>query len=133
MTLVLLFVSTFVVFLAIDFVGLSYMIKPIFAREIGPLMTDSPRLLPAFLFYAFMVAVVIWFVSWPAMTQERSLWWVFGNAALLGMVGYGTYEFTSYAVMKDWTATMVAVDFTWGTCLTGFSALAGVWIARAVA
>ncbi|MEQ6247970.1 DUF2177 family protein [Sulfitobacter sp. HNIBRBA3233] len=133
MTLPILFLATFAVFLAVDFVALSYFIKPIFARDIGPLMLDSPRLLPAFLFYAFMVAVVLWFVSWPALADSKSLWWVFGNAALIGMVGYGTYEFTNYAILKDWTATLVATDFIWGTVLTGGSAVAGAAITRAFA
>ena len=132
MTLPILFIATFAVFLAIDFVGLSYFIKPVFARDIGPLMLEQFRILPAFLFYAFMVAVVLWFVSWPAMAQDKSLWWVFGNAALIGMVGYGTYEFTNYAILKDWTLTLVLTDFTWGTLLTGTSAAAGVAITRAV-
>ena len=39
---------------------------------------------------------------------------------------------TSLAVMKDWTPTMVATDFTWGICLTAVSATAGVWITRAL-
>lgn len=133
MTLPILFFTTFAVFLAIDFVGLSYFLKPIFARDIGPLMLEQFRILPAFLFYAFMVAVVIWFVSWPAMIDQKSLWWVFGNAALIGMVGYGTYEFTNYAILKDWTMTLVATDFIWGTTVTGVSAVAGVAVTRSFA
>jgi uncharacterized membrane protein len=76
--------------------------------------------------------VLIYFVSWPALTEERSLLWVLGHGALIGALGYGTYEFTSYAVMKDWSLTMVATDFAWGTSLTAVSALAGVWITRAL-
>lgn len=133
MTLPILFLATFAVFLAIDFVGLSYFLKPVFARDIGPLMLDQFRILPAFLFYAFMVAVVLYFVSWPAMSAQKSLWWVFGNAALIGMVGYGTYEFTNYAILKDWTMTLVVTDFIWGTTVTGVSAAAGVAITRSLA
>ena len=130
MTILILFFATFVFFLAVDFFALSYFIKPIFARDIGPLMLDELRLLPAFFFYAFLVAVVIWFVSLPAMSAGKSLWWVFGNAALLGAAAYGTYEFTNYAVLKDWTATLVVTDLCWGTVLTGGSAAFGVLVAR---
>ena len=87
---------------------------------------------PALAFYAFFVGVVIWFVSWPAIQMDKSLLWVFGNAALIGAAGYGTYEFTSLAVMKDWSWEMVLTDLPWGTFLTGFTATAGVMIARAV-
>ncbi len=133
MTLIVLYLATFVLFLGLDLIGLSTLIKPVFEKSIGPLLLDQFRLLPAFLFYAFYVAVLLWFVSWPAITQEKSLIWVLGNAALIGALGYGTYEFTSLAVMKDWTAQMVATDVTWGICLTAVSATGGVWIARLLA
>ncbi|SFD74812.1 Uncharacterized membrane protein [Sulfitobacter brevis] len=133
MTLIVLYLATFVLFLGLDFIGLSTLIKPVFEKSIGSLLLDQFRLLPAFLFYAFYVAVLLWFVSWPAITQDKSLIWVLGNAALIGALGYGTYEFTSLAVMKDWTAQMVATDLTWGICLTAVSATGGVWIARLLA
>lgn len=130
MTAILLVVVTLVVFLGVDFFGLSYIIKPVFERHIGHLLSDSPRLFPAFLFYVFFISTVVYFVSWPAIQNEHSLTWVFFHAALLGAMGYGTYEFTSLAVMKDWTWNMVAADLSWGTVLTGASACAGVAILR---
>jgi uncharacterized membrane protein len=130
MTLLILYVVTFVIFLGLDFVGLTYLIKPVFMRDIGPLLLENFRLGPAFIFYAFYAAVLLWFVSYPALVQDKSLLWVLGNAALIGAMGYGTYEFTSMAVMKDWTWSMVATDFTWGTALTAVSAAAGVWVTR---
>ncbi|MEM9968162.1 MAG: DUF2177 family protein [Pseudomonadota bacterium] len=133
MGLMILYLVTFSVFLIIDYFALSYVIKPMFARDIGHLMLDNFRVLPAFAFYAFFVTVLLWFVSWPALTLERSLWWVFGNAALLGAVAYGTYEFTNLAILKDWTWRMVIIDGIWGTILTGTSATAGVWLMRALA
>jgi uncharacterized membrane protein len=72
----------------------------------------------------------MWFVGWPALEDGKGHFWVFGSAALMGAVSYGTYEFTNYAVMRDWSATMVAVDVTWGTVVTGATAAAGVWVTR---
>ncbi|AXI46784.1 DUF2177 domain-containing protein [Sulfitobacter sp. SK012] len=131
MTLLILYCATIGVFLCLDFLGLSYLIKPIFERDIGPLLLDNFRIFPAFVFYAFYIAVLLWFVSVPALAQDRSLWWVFGNAALIGALAYGTYEFTNFATLKDWTSAMVATDLTWGVFLTAVSATAGVAIARA--
>jgi uncharacterized membrane protein len=131
MTLIILYALTFAIFLGLDILGLTFLIKPVFARDIGPLLLDSFRLVPAFVFYAFYIAVLLYFVSWPAITQDKSLVWVFLNAALIGAMGYGTYEFTNLATLKDWTAQMVATDFTWGVVLTGVSATVGVWATRA--
>ena len=130
MTLAILYIVTFAVFLGLDYIGLSYLIKPTFEKDIQPLLLDSPRIGPAFVFYAFYVVCVLWFVSWPALTQDKSLLWVFGSAALIGAMAYGTYEFTNLATLKDWTWRMVATDFTWGTLLTGTSATVGVVVAR---
>lgn len=130
MTLVLLYLASFLLFLGLDYLGLTYLIKPIFERNIGDLLLDEFRLLPAFLFYAFYVAVLIWFVSWPALTAERSLWWVAGNAALFGAAAYGTYEFTNLAVLKAWRAEMVIADLSWGMLLSAAAACGGVWVVR---
>ncbi|MEQ8257256.1 MULTISPECIES: DUF2177 family protein [Roseovarius] len=130
MTIAILYVVTFAVFLGLDYLGLSYLIKPTFEKDVKGLLLDSPRTGPAVVFYAFYIFCVLWFVSWPAIQQERTLLWVFGTAALIGAMGYGTYEFTNLATLKDWTWRMVATDFTWGTLLTGTSATVGVAVAR---
>lgn len=130
MTLIALYLITFGVFLALDFVGLSYLVKPTFEKDIAPLLLDSPRIGPAFVFYAFYIACLLWFVSWPAMQNGHSLAWVFASAALLGAMAYGTYEFTNLATLKDWTWRMVATDLIWGTVLTGTSATLGVVATR---
>ena len=130
MTILILYITTFAVFLGLDFLGLNFLIKPVFARDIGPLLLDSFRLLPAFIFYAFYIAVLLYFVSVPGLAQDKSLLWVFSQGALIGALGYGTYEFTNLATLKDWTPQMVATDFSWGVILTGVSATAGVWLTR---
>ncbi len=132
MTLAILYIVTFIAFLGIDYLGLSYIIKPTFEQQIGGIMADSPRLGPAVIFYAFYVGVLLWFVSWPALEDGKSLLWVFGSGVLIGAMAYGTYEFTNLATLKDWTWRMVATDFTWGSLLTGVSATAGVAVARAI-
>ena len=133
MSVIVLYLATFAIFLGLDFLGLRYIVKPVFDQHIGDLLLEDIRMVPAFAFYAFYVVVLLWFVSYPALTEDRSLLWVLGNAALIGAMGYGTYEFTSLAVMKDWAWPMVITDVTWGTCLTAVSAAGGVWIARLVA
>lgn len=130
MTLAILYAVTFAVFLGLDYLGLSYLIKPVFERHIPGMLLDSPRLGPAVLFYAFYIGGVLWFVSWPALMQDRTLLWVFASAALLGAMAYGTYEFTNLATLKGWSWQMVAVDLTWGALLTGVSASAGVAVLR---
>ena len=130
MSLVVLYLATVLLFLVIDYVGLSYLLQPAFKRDIGHLMRDSFRAGAAAAFYLFFVAVLLWFVSWPALQESRTLLWVFGNGMLLGAMAYGTYEFTSFAILKDWTWRLVLLDVCWGTLATGAIAVAGVATVR---
>ena len=54
------------------------------------------------------------------------------NGAILGLVVFGAYEFTSWAIMRDWHPRMVVVDLAWGTAVTALSAWGGVAAALAV-
>ncbi len=129
MQLVVLYLSTAVVFLVVDAIMLTLVMKPLFTQHIGPLMLDGFRAGPAAAFYAAYVAGLIYLVSWDALKTGAP---VLIPAAIIGAMAYGTYEFTSYAIMKDWHWSMVAVDTTWGTVLTAFAAWAGVTITRAL-
>jgi len=129
MQLGVLYLSTVAVFLILDGIMLTLVMKPLFTRHIGALMIDPIRGVPALLFYAAYVAGLLYLVSWPALKTGSP---VVVAAAIIGAMAYGTYEFTSYAIMRDWHWQMVATDFIWGTVLTAFSAWAGVAITRAV-
>ena len=53
MTLVILYAVTFAIFMGLDYVGLSFLIKPTFEKDVGGLLLEDFRLVPAFVFYAF--------------------------------------------------------------------------------
>ena len=131
MQILTLYAVTAVVFLGLDALMLTNVIKPLFERHLGEWLYDSPRLGAAGAFYLFYVAGVLFFVSLPALADGgvvRALW----TGALLGAVAYGTYEFTNLATLSRWSWEMVAVDWLWGMALTGVSAAAGVWAVRAI-
>jgi uncharacterized membrane protein len=129
MTLIVLYLSTAAVFLILDAIMLTTVMRPLFERHIGDMLLADIRLVPAALFYLAYVAGLLYLVSWPALREGGP---VLLPAAIIGAMAYGTYEFTSYAVMKGWHPSMVATDLIWGTVLTAVSAWAGVAITRAV-
>jgi len=132
MSIVILYLSTAAIFLGLYAVMLRFVMRPLFETHIGPLLLESPRLGPAAVFYLAYVAGLLWLVSVPALKTGAPMQALVGGA-VIGAMAYGTYEFTSYAVMRDWSPAMVAVDLTWGTVLTAFAAWAGVTITRAFA
>ncbi len=126
---VLLYISTAIVFLALDVVMLKKVMYPLFSANIGPMMLEDLRMGPAAVFYLFYVVGVVWFVSIPAL-NVGSIAQAFFAGAVLGALAYGTYEFTNFATLKGWTAQMVMVDVIWGAVLTGTSAAVGVAVTK---
>ena len=132
MSVLILYVSTAVIFVALDALMLTFVMRPLFERHIGGLLLDDIRIVPAALFYLAYVAGLVWLVSLPALRDGDPLRAAMAGA-VVGAMAYGTYEFTSYAILKDWHPSMVAMDLTWGTVLTAIAAWGGVMITRAFA
>lgn len=129
MKILTLYLITALIFLVIDAIGLRLLIKPVFERHVAHLFADPFRVVPAALFYLGYVAGLLWFVALPALQNGNTVNALAGGV-LLGLLAYGTYEFTNYATLRDWSLDQVLVDTLWGGFLTGFSAWAGVVITR---
>lgn len=127
----ILYLATVIVFLGLDAVWLTRVLGPIFRRELGDMLRPVPALGVAAGFYAVYVVGILYFAS-AAGLAGKPVGRVALDAALFGFFAYGTYELTNMATLNRWTWGMVAADLAWGTVLTAVSAVAGVWVARAV-
>ncbi|MFB2533208.1 DUF2177 family protein [Paracoccus sp. p3-h83] len=129
MQIVALYLSTLVIFLVIDAIGITLLIKPVFQTHVGHLLADPMRIGPAVIFYLGYIAGLLYFVSVPALERGAA-----GQAllrgAILGLLCYATYEFTNFATLRDWSVRQMLIDTTWGGVLTGFSAWAGLTVTR---
>ena len=96
---------------------------------IGSIMLEDPRMGAAAVFYLVYIGGVLWFVSIPALAAGAPSQ-AFLTGCILGILAYGTYEFTNFATIRDWSMQMVMVDVVWGAVLTGSSAWAGVLITK---
>ena len=131
MQILTLYATTAAIFLILDAIMLNTVMAPLFRQHLGDAILETPRLVPAAVFYLFYVAGLLILVSYAAYQEGdilRALW----QGALLGAMAYGTYEFTNYATLKDWHPSMVITDALWGTVLTGVSAAGGVWATRTI-
>jgi uncharacterized membrane protein len=126
---VILYATTAATFLILDAIMLTLVMKPLFTRHIGPQLADPIRILPAAAFYLAYVAGLIYLVSLPALRTGTPL---VIPALIIGLMAYGTYEFTSWSVMRDWHPSMVVTDTLWGGVLTALSAWAGVTLTKAL-
>lgn len=129
MQVAILYVVTAALFLSLDFIALTRLIRPLFETHVSDLLRSEVRLVAAVVFYLAYVAGIIYFASLPALRDDSP-----GSAmidgALLGAIAYGTFEFTAFAVLKGWHWRMLVADVLWGTLLTGVSAWLGVVIVR---
>ena len=51
MKIMILYLATAFIFFAVDFIGLRYLVKPVFDRHVAHLFADPFRAVPALLFY----------------------------------------------------------------------------------
>jgi uncharacterized membrane protein len=129
MQILTLYATTAAIFLILDAIMLTLVMKPLFTRHIGPMLADPIRLAPAALFYLAYVAGLVYLVSVPGLRSGSP---ILVPALVIGLMAYGTYEFTSWSVMRDWHWKMVATDVLWGGFLTALAASAGVSLTRMI-
>jgi uncharacterized membrane protein len=129
MTYAASYVSALVFFLAVDVVWIKMVMRPVFDRNVGALLLETPRLGAAAGFYALYVAGILYFAIAPAMSAES--WRVAAlNGAIIGFLAYGTYETTNLATLKGWSYEMLAIDIAWGTALTALTGVVGFLVYR---
>lgn len=131
MSILTLYLTTAVIFLALDVVALKRFLRPLFETHVGDLLLAQPRMGPAAVFYLFYIGGILWFASIPALNEGVPVKALI-NGAILGALAYGTYEVTNYATLRPWNLQQVVIDGLWGTFLTAVSAWAGVLVTRAI-
>lgn len=120
------FVALFT-FLVIDGLWLTTIAKSFYAKHLGYLMTKTPNLTAAGIFYLIYIFGLIVLVISPAL-QKNSLMSAILMGALFGLCGYVTYDLTNMATIKDWPLIVTIVDLIWGTFLSGAVAGVSYWI-----
>ena len=125
------YVSTAVVFLALDAVWLGTMADRLYRPAMGSIMLERFALAPAAAFYLIYIAGVVVFAVAPALQSGR---WTtaLGYGAMLGLLAYATYDLTNQATLKDWSWTVTIADLCWGTFVTAVSAAAAARITMAI-
>ena len=99
-----------IIFISIDFVYLN-VIKDYFKNQIVSVQGSQPKInyLGAALCYIFLIAGINYFIIKPRKSVN--------DAFLLGIVIYGVYETTNYAILKNWSIMTVIMDTLGGGIL----------------
>ena len=75
------------------------------------------RIVSAIAVYVLMMFAVYYFIIQP----KRSV----RDAALLGLVVYGVFDLTNYAIFKNYSLMMGLMDMAWGSLLFAITAYVG--------
>ena len=129
---VISFFSILVSMLLIDSVWLATMLKKLYYPNIGHLMSESPSLMPAAIFYLIYSFALAFFVVVPAIRNQDAWMGVLFAGMLFGFAAYATYDLTNQATLKDWPVLVTIADLIWGSLLTGIVSLIAVNIAKSV-
>jgi len=105
----LLLVSA-IVFIVTDFIYLNLM-KDYFNVQIQRVQGSGAKMnyLGAALCYIFLIVGINYFIIKPKKSVS--------DAFLLGIIIYGVYETTNYALLKNWSIITVIIDTLWGGIL----------------
>ena len=99
-----------IIMISLDFVYLSVM-KSYFMNQVKNVQGSALKLnyFGAAICYVFLVAGLNYFIIKP----RKSI----SDAFLLGLVIYGVYETTNYALFSNWSIVSVIIDTLWGGLL----------------
>ena len=122
---------TAVAFLIIDGIWLGLVARGFYKSQMGDLMSPDPSIAAATAFYLIFVFGLVWFAVSPALASG-SWTTAFVNGAVLGLIGYATYDLTNLAVMRGYPTTLAIVDLSWGTALSAAAATVGFFATRTV-
>jgi uncharacterized membrane protein len=117
MNYVKMYIIAFIAFIVIDGIWLLFISKNLYQSEIGHLMADKAKLIPAIVFYLIFLVGLVYFVINPAIVSKDVVKLLF-SAALFGLITYATYDLTNLATLKNWPLKITIIDLIWGTSLS---------------
>jgi len=104
------FLISAILFVVIDFIYLN-LIKKYFENQVKAVQGSQLQVnfLGAILCYIFLIFGLNYFIIKPKRTPY--------DAFLMGILIYGVFETTNYALFKNWSVLTVILDTLWGGTL----------------
>ncbi len=104
----------------LDGLWLGWLAKSFYQEQLGTLMTDSVRIVPAAIYYFGFPLVIVYLALTPAASLGEAVL----RSAVLGLAAFGVYDLTNLATLRGYTVLMTVVDMAWGTFATALTGAA---------
>ncbi|MDQ6685167.1 MAG: DUF2177 family protein [Pseudomonadota bacterium] len=113
--------AALVAILVLDGLWLGFVARDLYKREMGALLAESVRVLPAVVFYGLYPAALVFLTvtTPPSGWPEAAL-----RGAVLGLAAYGAYDLTNLAIVRDWPIRISLLDWAWGGVIGAAAAAA---------
>ena len=105
---------------ALDGIWLGWLAKSFYQEQLGALMTDSVRIVPAAMYYVGFPLAIVYLALMPAASLGEAVL----RSAVLGFAAFGVYDLTNLATLRGYTVLMTVVDMAWGTFATALGGAA---------
>lgn len=109
----LVFLPSFVVFVILDVLFISFVAGPMFKAALGDIVRPVPDLVSGLAAWAVIVGAVQ-ALALPRSKGQGSLV-ALSQGAMVGFFLYATYELTQQSVISTWSWSIVATDTVWGS------------------
>lgn len=112
-----MYLIAFAVFMVIEGIWLVVVAKDFYKKEIGYIMSKTPKIVPAIIFSLVFVFGLVFFVIYPALLKNSWQYAVLVGM-LFGLITYSTYDFTNHANLEGWPLKVTIVDLIWGAAMS---------------
>jgi uncharacterized membrane protein len=107
-----------VVMAVLDAIWLGWLGLDMYKHEIGPLLLETPKWLPALLFYLLYPLGLVFLAL---HVRPQSLAKAVFRSAVVGLVAYGVYDLSNLATLRDWSVKVCIVDIVYGMLASGLA------------
>ncbi|MGV8130517.1 MAG: DUF2177 family protein [Candidatus Pacearchaeota archaeon] len=109
------FLAVFISIVVLDLIFISTLILPIYQDSVSSTLKATPSITSSLLAWLLITLGIIYFVNPNSKNKKQS----FKKGALFGLIVYGVYSLTNYAIIQNWTIKMAIIDIIWGMILCG--------------
>lgn len=123
------YLVAFGVFLVVEGIWLMVIAKDFYQKEIGFIMTKSPKIIPVVIFSLVFVFGLVFFVINPALVKDS---WKYALIVglLFGFISYATYDLTNLANLQDWPLKVTIIDLIWGSSMSAIVSTLSFFIVK---
>lgn len=116
---VISFVLTFISLVLLDYIVISTIILPLYQSNLSEILRQDMKIIPSLITWLIITLGISYFVTPNSKTNKDS----FIHGLLFGLVIYGVFDLTNYAILSQWTIKIVLIDVIWGMLLCGILGL----------